>query len=72
MVVAELQDQDLQDAPNVCGAHTFEGIEQSPERGRTMLPWMLAETPADSDEIEEIQAIRLCDGILHRPGSQLR
>ena len=49
----------------------FEGIEQPPERRRTVLPRMLIEAPTDSEEIEEVEAIRLCDCILHRPGSQV-
>ena len=31
---------------------------------------MLIETPADGEEIEEVEAIRVCDCILHGPGSQ--
>jgi hypothetical protein len=32
---------------------------------------MLIETPADSEEIEEIKANRVGDGVLHGPGSQV-
>ncbi|MET0603540.1 MAG: hypothetical protein ABW167_16255 [Baekduia sp.] len=54
MVVAELEHEDLQDAPNVCGANAFEGIEQSPERRRAVLARMLVEAPTNSEEIEEV------------------
>lgn len=36
-----------------------------------MLTWMLIEAPTDSEEIEKAQAIRLCDCVLHRSGSQM-
>jgi hypothetical protein len=71
VVVGELKEQDLQLTPEVCGTDAFEGIEQSPERGRAVLPRMLIETPTDGEKIEEVETIRLCNCILHRPGSQM-
>jgi hypothetical protein len=69
VIVSELKQQDLQLAAKICGANAFKRFEESPQRGRSMLTRMLLEAPANSEEIEEIQAIRLCDGILHPPGS---
>ena len=71
MVVAELEHQDLQHASKIRCVDACEGIKESSECGRTVLPRMLIEAPTDSEEIEEVEAIRVCDCILHRPGSQM-
>jgi hypothetical protein len=71
VVVGELEEQDLQHAPEVCGTHAFEGIKQSPQRRRSVLSWMLVEAPADGEQVEESEAVRVGDRLLHRPGSQM-
>ena len=71
MVVGELEEQDLQHASEVSGVGACERVKESPERWRSVLARMLIEAPADSEEIEEPQAIRVRDDVLHGPGSQM-
>ncbi|HEV7754106.1 MAG TPA: hypothetical protein VGO71_21320 [Baekduia sp.] len=50
----------------------MEVIKKPPERRRPVLSRMLIEAPTSSDEIEQAQARRLRDDVLHRPRSQQR
>lgn len=65
VVVGELEEQDLQHASESCSVGVRQRLQESPQRRRAVLTRMLIEAPADSEEIEEIQANRVGDGFLH-------
>src|SRR5205085_4463365 len=71
VVVAELEQRDLEGAPEVGGADALQSVEDAPEPRRARLPRMLVEAPADADEVEQAEAIRPPDDLLDRPGSQV-